>query len=489
MCGLDDDERSRLRSLLAACPDVEPACAVAADVLAGSGLLVTAYLRQGERLRCRAVRGYWQIFDDMAGRGVIGATFRSGQRTLVRVESTADYLAASPDVLGELCVPLRVAGEVVGVLNVESTAALTGEQERRTDLVCELLAERLAELPLPVESAAQKLGRHAAALPTLAAGAEESVLLDAIARAAVDISGMESAALYLLAHDGLPVPQATTGPLAPVLGELSDEQLTRMASWVATGTSCYTVGSTEGMGMPGHEQLRSAGAASLVVLPLPPTGGERGMLVAASAQVLRLRTDRVELLELLAAVIASCLQIAHSVHGLRQRAAEDALTGLGHHASFHATLPASRHAGSTGRLAVLYIDVDHFKAVNDTDGHAAGDRLLQAIADCMRDALRDADRLFRIGGDEFAVLAQVHDDEQARALGARLLETVRRKVGATLSVGVAVEEPGESDTTLLARADAAVYAAKAAGRATVRVASTDRVDGPPRPRSGAGSPS
>jgi ADP-ribose pyrophosphatase YjhB (NUDIX family) len=91
-------------------------------------------------------------------------------------------------------------------------------------------------------------------------------------------------------------------------------------------------------------------------------------------------------------------------------------------------------------------------------------------------ALRDDDLLFRIGGDEFAALAHVSTDEQAVALGERLLAAVHQSSRVSLSVGVAVETPGESDTALLARADAAVYAAKAAGRGIVRLAPAD-----PRP--------
>jgi diguanylate cyclase (GGDEF)-like protein len=463
-----------LRAALAAAAGVEQACAAATDWLAETGLLVSVYLRQGDRLRCRAVHGYWQIFDGMLGTGVIGATFRTGTRTLVRAATShPDYLAAAPDVADELCVPLRVHGVVVGVVNAETTTPLTAEQEEEVDLAAVLLSTRLEAFPLPEESSAQKLGRHTAELSTLAATVDGPMLLQAVVRAAVDISGMESAALCLDGGDGVLVVHAACGPFAEHLHTLPLPQLARIAAWVETGTSSYTTGTSDGIGFPGHEELRTYGAGSLAVLPLRTAGTRRGMLLVTTQQIRRLGTEEVQLLELLTATVASCLQIADSVQALRQRAEADALTGLGHHASFHATLSPARRAAA-GRLAVLYVDVDHFKSVNDSQGHAAGDQLLLAIADCMRGALRDGDRLFRIGGDEFAALAQVAADEQAVGLGQRLLEVVHEQTGATLSVGVAVEEPGESDATLLARADAAVYAAKAAGRASVRLA-------PPQP--------
>jgi diguanylate cyclase (GGDEF)-like protein len=279
---------------------------------------------------------------------------------------------------------------------------------------------------------------------------------------------MESAALCVDV-DSDPSVCAATGPFAEQLRSLSTAELSGMAAWVATGTSSYTVGQTDGLGFPGHEQLRAHGAGSLVVLPLRSAASGRGMLVVTTQQVLPLRTDDVQLLELFAATVTTCLQISDNVQALRQRADADALTGLGHHATFHATLPPVRQSAGPDRLAVLYIDVDHFKSVNDKEGHAAGDQLLVLLAECMQAALRDGDLLFRIGGDEFAALARVTTDEQALALGERLLAAVHERSAVSLSVGVAVEVPGESDTALLARADAAVYAAKAAGRGVVRL--------------------
>jgi len=482
----DTAAQAGLATSLADCRTVQRACETVTESLFQLGLLVSVYLVQGDRLRCRSVQGYWQIFDGMLGGGVIGESYRSGTRMLLReATGSADYLAAAPHVVDELCVPLVVRGSVVGVLNVETTRPLSPSQEQATDRAAALLAARLSELPLPTESAAQKLGRHSAALSALAASADTTTLVEAVARAAVDISGMESAALCVDV-DSEPVVRAATGPFAEQLRNLSTLELSSMAAWVSTGTSSYTVGQTDCAGFPGHDELRTRGAGSLVVLPLRTAGARRGMLVVTTQQVRRLRTEDVQLLELFAATVTTCLQIADNVQALRQRADADALTGLGHHATFHATLTPVRQRPGPDRLAVLYIDVDHFKTVNDTEGHAAGDRLLILLAECMQAALREDDLLFRIGGDEFAALAHVATEEQARGLAERLLAAVHERSSVSLSVGVAVEVPGETDTALLARADAAVYAAKAAGRGVVRL-SPPTLAAVPDPRAGIAS--
>ena len=152
--------------------------------------------------------------------------------------------------------------------------------------------------------------------------------------------------------------------------------------------------------------------------------------------------------------------MASLVEDLRAQAATDPLTGLGHHRSFQDRL-AGAHIES---LAVLVIDVDGFKEVNDRLGHQAGDRLLRRTAAVLADELRSGDELFRIGGDEFAALVRVEDQGDALDLGRRLCAAVRGQAGVTVSVGVGVPGRSEALGDLVARADRALYEAKRAGR-------------------------
>jgi diguanylate cyclase (GGDEF)-like protein len=121
-------------------------------------------------------------------------------------------------------------------------------------------------------------------------------------------------------------------------------------------------------------------------------------------------------------------------------------------------------------LAVLACDVDRFKARNDELGHQGGDDALRAIAACLEAAAGDRGSAYRVGGDEFALLVDVRGEGEARQLAERLGAAVAADVGLTMSIGVALEDPGEGDAALVARADAAAYAIKRAGRAGVALA-------------------
>ncbi|MDP9417003.1 MAG: EAL domain-containing protein [Actinomycetota bacterium] len=161
---------------------------------------------------------------------------------------------------------------------------------------------------------------------------------------------------------------------------------------------------------------------------------------------------------------------------LRHHATHDVLTGLPNRLLFtehldHAISRLSRCQGACA--AVLFIDLDRVKHVNDTYGHAAGDRLLVSVAEHLRDAVRPHDVVARLGGDEFTVLLEdVCDRDQAVLIGQRCLASIAtgehvpgEHVRVTASVGVAVADSGKATATdVLAEADAAMYRAKAEGR-------------------------
>ncbi|BEL07902.1 hypothetical protein Q0Z83_060930 [Actinoplanes sichuanensis] len=159
---------------------------------------------------------------------------------------------------------------------------------------------------------------------------------------------------------------------------------------------------------------------------------------------------------------------------ITEAAETDPLTGLANRARLHRELSrALRRATRHGRrVAVLLVDLNGFKQINDTLGHQVGDGLLVAAGAAMRDAVRDSDLVGRLGGDEFAVLVRpIADEAEAVAVAERVSRAVAgpfvvagRPMGASASIGLAVSEPGEfTSDALLHRADIAMYDLKRRG--------------------------
>jgi diguanylate cyclase (GGDEF)-like protein/PAS domain S-box-containing protein len=147
----------------------------------------------------------------------------------------------------------------------------------------------------------------------------------------------------------------------------------------------------------------------------------------------------------------------------------DALTGCLTRTAFEtqaATLLAAQARGGQ-TPALLYLDIDRFKVLNDTRGHGAGDAALGALGRLLTAPLRSGDLAVRFGGDEFGLLLANSSEDGARARAVRLLadaRACRHPEALSLSIGIALARPGEPLGALTARADAALYTAKRAGR-------------------------
>ena len=166
---------------------------------------------------------------------------------------------------------------------------------------------------------------------------------------------------------------------------------------------------------------------------------------------------------------------------LYRQAAVDMLTGLANRRSFLSQLGrAFAQARRQGQpLSLLYLDVDHFKLINDRYGHAAGDEVLKAFAEVVAQQVRSADLVGRIGGEEFAVLLPDADGAQAaevaarvrRAVAEREIDTGAATLKVTVSIGLATLQAGhEHPDRLLEDADGALYVAKQRGRNRVEQA-------------------
>lgn len=179
--------------------------------------------------------------------------------------------------------------------------------------------------------------------------------------------------------------------------------------------------------------------------------------------------------------VARALVMASGLlHRTRRKAYHDVLTGLANRALFMEILNQQVLLCERGdlELAVLYLDLDGFKSINDAYGHATGDELLQAAASRIKGAIRTADLAARLGGDEFAVLLVQSDIKNAQVVAAKLVEVISAPyqlhhvvAHVSASIGVAMY-PGsaESAGALVTRADEAMYRAKKSGKACYVIA-------------------
>ncbi len=485
---------------LRAAGSVAEACRATVDNLVRAGYpMPSVYLEQSGRLRCQASHGYWQIYDGMPpAAGVIGRTFRTGEPQIVRSPTEEEaYLPAVTEVREEVCVPIRVAGRCAGALNVETVDRLSSDTPEVLATTAQLLGQRIETLGgLPAESPMRRLATHALTFVQEPVGADA---LEQALVAATELSGLSSGMIAVIAGasgvdgrehstmrtraDDLDWEVTTrtrpatwqaagaSGPLGDQLAALSEEDLALVASWVESGTSCYTVARSTGLGFYGAAILQQVGVRSLIVIPLDAAAGRLGILLMADSAEHSPSTETVERLELFGAIVASSLRTAEVMRQLESRADRDPLTELRHGGSFRVDLArALSDRRFASRTAVLAIDVDNFKEVNDTRGHPMGDDVLRRLAMTLAGALRDADRVYRVGGDEFAALLRVRDGSDALATAQRLRSAVRQAGDLpTLSIGVAVQEPREDPQDLVQRADAALYAVKRGGRDGTRL--------------------
>jgi len=168
------------------------------------------------------------------------------------------------------------------------------------------------------------------------------------------------------------------------------------------------------------------------------------------------------------------LRVLNELNELKGQTLTDQLTGLGNRAAaeqeFKHRINELRHYGT--RFALLFIDVDHFKEVNDTFGHDKGDSVLVLVGKTLKSALRGVDTICRWGGEEFVALVPRVNEEVFRSVAERMRRFIEvsplpvngGKLSVTVSVGGAMARPDDSLASLVARADAMMYQAKRTGR-------------------------
>ncbi|WP_091552518.1 sensor domain-containing diguanylate cyclase [Micromonospora pattaloongensis] len=442
--------------------------------------IIAVLLHGRDQLRCVAATGSWQVFASVPpGAGVSGRVYLSGKtETITAVEGDPDYIPTAPNVTLEICAPIvDRRGRPVGAINLEWTEHVDSERWRETvERIAERLSARLEQLGgAPTETHSEKLLRHAMALTS---AASEPQLAAAAVEAARDVAGLTAAVLVLTTPDGprLNIPVTPPNGLElRIRGRLCTagrSQLHRLVSRAQRHGALYTLGEPGQDAPDDYAILADAGVRTLIAVPVGRLGAG-GVMLVADTQAVRPDAETVNLIELLAAQTWTCLDRLRTLEQLHERAMSDPLTGLRHHGPF-----AERMTTATpGRTALVAVDVDEFKSINDTYGHQVGDRVLVELARALQAALRHGDELYRIGGDEFVAVVEVRRPAEALEIGERLVRAARA-VGRTVSVGVAVQRPGEASEQTLRRADVALYDVKRDGRDGVRLAAVRPAEPP-----------
>lgn len=211
--------------------------------------------------------------------------------------------------------------------------------------------------------------------------------------------------------------------------------------------------------------VKKFGVGSVLYVPVSGEGGVLGVLLVWWADIRRSPNhSHDDALELLSTQTGQVLERLRALTRSDRAARTDPLTGLGNRREF---LDAAAGLGPDG--AVLLLDLDHFKPVNDTHGHAVGDEVLVAFARALEYSVR-GDVVCRIGGDEFAVVVRGGAPSSTNAVLRRMTLEWQHPHGVTYSYGAAQPIGGEAESATFARADDALYAAKAARQHGIRAA-------------------
>jgi len=492
-----DGPAAQEKWLLASVQEVEGAVGAVLDVaeLAIKSHTCAAFLLDADdrmlRLHdCRSTSEEVQRAPVPAGEGILGGVVRRG--VAVRMTSASGlrgvgWYESHVGVKSVLAVPLQErSGQLRGVLladRLQAEAFTDADEQLLAILAREVLRALEVERVLgEVRRGRDEKTRFFRAIEELNRAVDPSAVFAAVLENAQALAALDFAALTLVQEDE----GARVHRVAKVVGGSAAARALEgrafadnnglVANVVRYGTPL------PGRALPSMEQrvvfdedTEIRGLGALRILPLVAADRILGTLVAGTRARGALGEDVLRMLEVLAIQAAQAVLRAQLFEQTERLATTDGLTSLANRRTFQARAEqALAQARRYGRAcAVLITDIDHFKVVNDTYGHPAGDVVLRGVAQMLREQARDTDVVARYGGEEFAVVMPETDLKGAQVIAERLRESVAARafhtelgpVRVTLSVGLAASpSDGTEMEALVQLADQCLYQAKRAGR-------------------------
>lgn len=450
------------------------------------------YDEYSDTLRVAALRGYGNQREKLlssvlsSNEGLSGWAVQSGRAIRVGdVTVEPRYREGLSEARSNMAVPLVVGGQVAGVINVESERKDAFSQEHEKLLTVLGAQAALAILAFKTQQALRgrvaqlealhrisKLSSKAGALGvTLNQMLEVAQEVVPEAQCAILLLDPEENVLRLAAGEGyqaaaryleIPVGHGVTGRCAETrkIQHICDLQAPEAHHYIP--------------GIPG--------AQCELALPMVAEGKTVGVLNAEALEPNAFGANDIQMLSLIANQAAAVIRSGQLLEETRRLAITDGLTGL--HNRRHFMRQLGENVARAGRyqetVALIMLDLDHFKAVNDRFGHNVGDRVLELLAVALKDSVRDSDRAARLGGEEFALLLLRCDRSLAMAIAERVRDRIRHlsvegipdsEIDLSASVGIAFfPEDGQDPKQLMKAADDALYAAKRSGRDRVVLA-------------------
>src|SRR5437588_1910477 len=420
------------------------------------------------------------------GAGLIG-TAAQEKRPVYAPDVSQDprYIAHLSETKSEVAIPLMVRDEVVGVLDIQSEELDAFDSE-----TLDLLTLFSTQASIALENARlytleQRRSRQLEAINAIARQTTAVLNLDGLLGRVCDLVlqtfPVDQVVVLLLDEDARLSVRAHKGKLTPIL-----TQGAALPAGTGMGMRALeqskTVVENEVAFVP-HYMASFVETRSEMCVPLIFFGEKLGVLMLESANPNNFAEEDVAPLESVADICAGAIQNAHYFEKAQQLAYIDGLTGIYNRRYFEMQIGSEIERASRydGRLAIIMIDIDNFKRLNDEFGHLLGDEVLRQVSGAFGQQLRKVDVVCRYGGEEFAILVPQTSGGNAMEVAEKLRRMVEAyrfpgvPVKVTISAGVA-EFPanGQTRDELVAAADAALYVSKERGRNRVSGASAAR---------------